>query len=291
MDTGPGLHLRHQSNLQSVQPLKLCDLVSHRSGIARPQDPDQGLAGVVQEAEQWVVAEATLVGRGGLFLLGVAGDQGGIDVQDQTGQFTPSGLRGGYGVSGLVGLQPGDIAGSGPRCRRAFRAAVLMPASTRQAVGVEATGPNTSRWSRSTARSAIASPPSASVTARSTATRPGSCPVPRGRSRHRASEKALVSVVASARSASRREPAWLTTPCPSALTTSLGRDRVVCTQKVPYCWNDWDLKQASSLQLRRHLRFSDHDLDATPDETRRLGNDHTDLGGMETRWCQRWTRQ
>jgi hypothetical protein len=33
MDTGPELHLRHQSNLQSVRPLISCDLVSHRAGV------------------------------------------------------------------------------------------------------------------------------------------------------------------------------------------------------------------------------------------------------------------
>ncbi|KOV67161.1 hypothetical protein ADL00_16380 [Streptomyces sp. AS58] len=63
-----------------------------------------------------MVAEAAFVGGGGLFLLGVAGDQGGVDVQDQAGQFTASGLRGGYGVSSLVCLQPGDLAGPGPSC-------------------------------------------------------------------------------------------------------------------------------------------------------------------------------
>ena len=32
MDTSPELHLRHQSNLQSVRPLISCDLVSHQAG-------------------------------------------------------------------------------------------------------------------------------------------------------------------------------------------------------------------------------------------------------------------
>jgi hypothetical protein len=54
-----------------------------RSGVARPQEASEGLAGVVEEAEQRVVAEAAFVGGGGLLLLGVAGDQGGVDVQDQ----------------------------------------------------------------------------------------------------------------------------------------------------------------------------------------------------------------
>lgn len=46
-------------------------------------------------------------------------------------------------------------------------------ADGRQAVGVEATGPNTSLWSRSTARSVMASPPSASITARLVTIHPG----------------------------------------------------------------------------------------------------------------------
>ena len=33
MDTGQELHLRHQSNLQSVRPLISCDLVSHRARV------------------------------------------------------------------------------------------------------------------------------------------------------------------------------------------------------------------------------------------------------------------
>ncbi len=87
-----------------------------RSGVARPQETCQGLAGVVQEAEHRVVAEAALVGRGGLFLLGVAGDQCGVDVQHQARQLTPSGVRWRQGASGLVRLQPGDLARLGPGC-------------------------------------------------------------------------------------------------------------------------------------------------------------------------------
>jgi hypothetical protein len=47
-------------------------------------------------------------------------------------------------------------------------------AGSRQAVGVEATAPNTSPWSRRVARSVMVSPPSAIITARSVAIRPGS---------------------------------------------------------------------------------------------------------------------
>lgn len=79
---------------------------------------------------------------------------------------------------------------------------------------------------------------------------PGLCPVPCGRRRRSASVDPAVRPVASARSANRRDPAWLATPWPSAETTSLGCDPVVCTQKVPSCWDGRDLRQASSSQLR-----------------------------------------
>lgn len=149
--------------------------------------------------------------------------------------------------------------------RRRASAAESMPASRRQAVGVEATGPKPSAWSRSRARSAVTSPPSASMIVRSTAIRPGSCPVPRGRSGRSASVKALVRLVTWEKSANKRDPAWLTTSWPSpwraygrterpsADTTSLGRDWGGCTQKVPSCCDDSDLRQASSSQSRRQL--------------------------------------
>lgn len=78
--------------------------------------------------------------------------------------------------------------------------------------------------------------------------------------------------VASARSASRRDPAWMTTPRLSAEMTSLGRDPVVCTQKVPSCCGDRSPRQASSSQLIRHFRLSVQDPDTAATETRRLGN-------------------
>lgn len=74
--------------------------------------------------------------------------------------------------------------------------------------------------------------------------RPGSCPIPRGHSRRSASAKAPVRPVASARSGSRRDPAWLTTPHPAAETTSRGRDLAVCPPKVPSYWADRDSGQS-----------------------------------------------
>jgi len=73
------------------------------------QGPD-----VVQEAQQRVVAEAALVGGDCLLLLGVAGDQGGVEVQDQAGQVAPARAGRWYAVAGVDGLQPGDVACGGP---------------------------------------------------------------------------------------------------------------------------------------------------------------------------------
>jgi hypothetical protein len=55
----------------------------------------------------------------------VAGDEGGIEVQDQARQVASAGVGRGYAAGGLGGLQPGDLPGSGSRraqageCRRA----------------------------------------------------------------------------------------------------------------------------------------------------------------------------
>lgn len=94
-----------------------------RPGVARSQDAGEGRAGAVEEAEHRVIAEAAFVDGGALLPLGVAGDKGAIDVQDQARSFTPSGARCGYAASGLVGLQPGGRGGGRRgRTRRAGHA-------------------------------------------------------------------------------------------------------------------------------------------------------------------------
>ncbi len=85
------------------------------AGVARPQHSGQGFAGVVQKAQQRVVAEAAFIGGRRLFLLGVAGDEGGVDVQDEARQVVSAGAGRGYAVPGLGGLQPGDFPGSSSR--------------------------------------------------------------------------------------------------------------------------------------------------------------------------------
>lgn len=83
------------------------------SGVPGPQPPGHALAGVGQETHQGVEAEAAFVGGCGRLLLGVAGDQRGVDVQDQAGQFLSAGFRRRYAAAGLGRLQPGYFPGLG----------------------------------------------------------------------------------------------------------------------------------------------------------------------------------
>jgi hypothetical protein len=52
-------------------------------GVAGAKDAGQGLAGLGEVTEQRVKAEAALVGAGGTLLLGIGGEQAGVDVEDQ----------------------------------------------------------------------------------------------------------------------------------------------------------------------------------------------------------------
>ena len=53
---------------------------SVRSGVARPQNPGQGFTGGVQERQERMMPEPTLVRGGSALLVGMRRDQGGIDV-------------------------------------------------------------------------------------------------------------------------------------------------------------------------------------------------------------------
>ena len=124
------------------------DLVGGGIGrsVARPQDRGQRLAGAVatvQPGRQRMKPEPTPVGPSRALLVGVRGHQGGIQVDHQ---------------------QPSTQAPACQARRRARARASRSPASpcspapasrsmTRQAVGVEATWPNSPGWSRSAARS------------------------------------------------------------------------------------------------------------------------------------------
>jgi hypothetical protein len=67
-----------------------------------------------------------------------------------------------------------------------------------------------------------------------------------------------VNVVRSATSASSRDPACDTTPCPSAVTVILRRAVVTCTSKVPLHQIDMSPQQAQFRLVARHFRLSRH---------------------------------
>ena len=125
-------------------------------------------------------------------------------------------------------------------CRRAlFTAAVILrllrspPAavslSARHAVGTDATGPNSSRWSPITRKSLITRAPSAIAHARSEKTRPRSWP-PSGDGS--AADSPDVRPVRSDSCRSRARPACDTTPVPPPVTSRPRDHPVACTEKV-----------------------------------------------------------
>jgi len=77
--------------------------------------------------------------------------------------------------------------------------------------------------------------------------------IPAAQRRQRASLIASDRPVTSARSASNRAPAWLTTPRPSTVTTTFGREQVRFTQQVPFSWAGWFLRQDPSSQVEGHF--------------------------------------
>src|SRR6266480_6941568 len=123
----------------------------------------------------------------------------------------------------------------------AARSVSSMASITRNAVGTEATAPKTSACRRRPNRFARASPPPAMVTARSEITLPGSCRRRRLHIGASASDRASVSPERSAISASRRLPAWVASPLPSAVTFNAGRHLVAFTWYVPSCLGFWRL--------------------------------------------------
>ncbi len=136
------------------------------AGVARPQQPSQRFArrdiGAVQEAVERVEAEGVLPGRGGVLLLGVGNDHGGVEVQHQL-----------FGKVGRRAGPPGRRPRSRPPGTQKARCSSETLSSTRQAVGSEATGPNKAGWSRRPLSPDIDVAPSAIDTARSASTWPG----------------------------------------------------------------------------------------------------------------------
>ncbi len=64
-----------------------------------------------EETQQRMEAEATLIGRGCLFLFRAAGNQCGVEVQNQAGKLSSADPDSRYALAGLGGLHPGDFPG------------------------------------------------------------------------------------------------------------------------------------------------------------------------------------
>jgi hypothetical protein len=127
-----------------------------------------------------------------------------------------------------AGRAPAFQAFSRARARAARNASTnagsaAIASMTRKAVAFEATSPNNGSWSRTARRSARQSPPSASITARSRTTRPGSWRPRRSRIPASPRDSAAVSPTRSAASATSAAPAWLTSPSPSGVTSTVNR--------------------------------------------------------------------
>ena len=104
--------------------------------------------------------------------------------------------------------------------RRRSSSATPTDSSTRRAVEIDATSPNSAGWEPSATRSDTQRPPSASITARSQNTRPRSCAERRSRVSPSAQPSASVSPSRSAAKGSTAVPARDDNPVPSALTST-----------------------------------------------------------------------
>lgn len=106
------------------------------SGVARPQQPGHRLAGVDQETQQRVEPEAAFVGGCGLVFLGVAGDQRGVEGQDQAGQFVHAAFTAGIAarVSAACSQATSRAAARADRRRSSMRSstACQQPPSRRR---------------------------------------------------------------------------------------------------------------------------------------------------------------
>jgi hypothetical protein len=100
--------------------------------------------------------------------------------------------------------------------------------------------------------------PSATATAISTNTRPGSWRARGLRNPVSALDSSAVSVVRSATSATNRDPACDTTPSPSAVAVIRGRVVMACTLKVLLYSDELGPQQAQSLLVAGHFRLCGH---------------------------------
>ena len=143
-----------------------------RPGVARAQDPAQRLVGVVQKGEQRVVSVAALEVPGRLFLLRVHLDQGGVQIDHHVIQVLP-------GRPSRWQLPSGDLAAGQPGPiphRRPGQPQTRQPPSVDRVQDPPGRGRRGDRAVQTGLIGergdvpGIASPPSASITARSTST-------------------------------------------------------------------------------------------------------------------------
>ena len=180
---------------------------------------------VVGEGGHGVEAEGLLPGRGGVFLVGVGDDDGGVQVDGD--QFAVGSGRGRAGagsrrVHGRWRGRRGSPSGLWWCRRRAGRSAGRRSGRRRR-------GRTVAGWERRSAMSARQSPPRARLTARSAMILPGSWIARAGRHRCSCSDRAWSRPVTRSVSSNSSAPAWEMSPEPSADMTILGREAIVFT--------------------------------------------------------------
>src|SRR5450631_1016163 len=149
-----------------------------RAGVPRPQDPCGRLAGPVEIAQQRMMAVAALEVPGRVLLLRAGARERRVDVDHRPLRtVVPSRARALRPRPEL----PRPARPSATAARNLPKHSSSIEAITRNAVEPDATLPYRSGWSRDAPRSAKQSPPSASITARSRSTTPGSCAERRSR--------------------------------------------------------------------------------------------------------------
>jgi hypothetical protein len=101
----PGITPSASADLLSVNPLNLCDLVSHRPGVPGPQQHGQALAGIGEPGAQRMEAIALLPGGSSFLFLQLAQVRGNV-------------CKVGPAAPGFVSRVACAGAGPGRRCRR-----------------------------------------------------------------------------------------------------------------------------------------------------------------------------
>ena len=180
----PGITPSASADLLSVNPLNLCDLVSHGPGVAGAQHDGQRLPRPLRRRGQ-----RTRPGDGAHRSSSTSGRPAPCrSARSRSWRRCRPGSEIRPRRRARRRPAPRRARGRAARALRIARSArgasVARAVTSRDTTGSEATGPASSGWERSTAISARQSPPSASAMTRSAMILPGSCTA-RG-ARHRA---------------------------------------------------------------------------------------------------------